>query len=283
MLPLCWHQAMAMPPLAAMPDPSDRLVGEPTSNVAKPILRATGLSKQFHGFVVVNNANLSVREGSIHALIGPNGAGKTTMFNLLTGFLTPTQGKIEFDGANITNISAESVAQRGLVRSFQISSVFAKLSVHENVRVALQRQAGLAHQFWRSDSALRQLDERVEQLLDAVNLTQYRNTLATHLSYGRKRTLELATTLALEPKLLLLDEPMAGLAHEDIDRVAQLIQKVSRGRTVLMVEHNLSVVRSLCDAITVLQRGSVIAEGNYDEVADNPVVRQAYIGTEEEN
>nr|WP_025372791.1 ABC transporter ATP-binding protein [Advenella mimigardefordensis] len=251
--------------------------------MAKPILVASGLTKQFHGFVVVKNANLSVRTGSIHALIGPNGAGKTTMFNLLTGFITPTQGKIEFEGVNITNISAEAVARRGLVRSFQISSVFAKLSVHENVRVALQRQAGLAHQFWRSDSALRQLDERVEQLLEAVNLTRYRDTLATHLSYGRKRILELATTLALEPKLLLLDEPMAGLAHEDIDRVAELIQKVSQGRTVLMVEHNLSVVRSLCDAITVLQRGSVIAEGRYDEVSENPLVREAYIGTEEEN
>ncbi|AHG64154.1 ABC transporter ATP-binding protein [Advenella mimigardefordensis] len=283
MLPLYWHQAMAMPSLSALSDPPERLTPETNPNLAKPILVASGLTKQFHGFVVVKNANLSVRTGSIHALIGPNGAGKTTMFNLLTGFITPTQGKIEFEGVNITNISAEAVARRGLVRSFQISSVFAKLSVHENVRVALQRQAGLAHQFWRSDSALRQLDERVEQLLEAVNLTRYRDTLATHLSYGRKRILELATTLALEPKLLLLDEPMAGLAHEDIDRVAELIQKVSQGRTVLMVEHNLSVVRSLCDAITVLQRGSVIAEGRYDEVSENPLVREAYIGTEEEN
>ncbi|WP_321792501.1 ABC transporter ATP-binding protein [Burkholderia pyrrocinia] len=247
-----------------------------------PVLLATQLTKQFSGSVVVNGASLAVKRGSIHALIGPNGAGKTTMFNMLSGFLPPTSGTIQFDGVDVTGESPAAIARRGLVRSFQISATFGHLSVHENIRVALQRRSGMATQFWRSDAMLRRLDERADQLLEMVNLTVHRDVLAANLSYGRKRMLEVATTLAVDPALLLLDEPMAGMGHEDIDHVVSLIRDISVRRTILMVEHNLSVVRGLCDTITVLQRGQVIAEGTYDEVSSSPEVREAYIGTEDE-
>ena len=249
---------------------------------ALPVLRATGLTKEFRGFVAVNNVDLSVRQGSIHALIGPNGAGKTTVFNLLTKFLQPTQGHIEYEGVDITNQSPAAVARMGIVRSFQISATFGHLTVHENVRVALQRRVGLARQFWRSDALLTRLDAEVDNLLFEVNLSEYRNTRAVNLSYGHKRILEIVTTLALKPRVLLLDEPMAGIAHEDIDRVVRLIRSAAVGRTVLMVEHNLSVVRDLCDTISVLQRGETIAQGSYDEVSNDPRVREAYVGMEDE-
>jgi branched-chain amino acid transport system ATP-binding protein len=245
------------------------------------ILEARGLTKEFLGFVAVKNVDLSVRRGSIHALIGPNGAGKTTVFNLLTKFLTPTGGKIIFDGADVTQEPPASVARRGLVRSFQISATFPHLTVIENIRVALQRRAGLATQFWRSDRVLHQLDGRARELIAAVNLDAYTDRPAVDLSYVRKRALEIATTLALDPVMLLLDEPMAGMGHEDIDRVVALIRKAAEGRTVLMVEHNLSVVSTLCDTISVLQRGEVIAQGDYATVSRDPRVREAYMGMEE--
>jgi branched-chain amino acid transport system ATP-binding protein len=246
------------------------------------ILEARALTKEFRGFVAVKNVDLSVRRGSIHALIGPNGAGKTTVFNLLTKFLPPTGGRIVFDGHDVTRESPAAVARRGLVRSFQISAIFPHLSVLENVRVALQRKAGLAHQFWRSETVLRGLDGRARELITAVNLDAYSDRPAVDLSYGRKRALEIATTLALDPVMLLLDEPMAGMGHEDIDRVVALIRSAARGRTVLMVEHNLSVVANLCDTITVLQRGEVIAQGDYATVSADPRVREAYMGMEED-
>ncbi|WP_460449358.1 ABC transporter ATP-binding protein [Alsobacter sp. SYSU BS001988] len=245
------------------------------------ILQAEGLTKEFLGFVAVKNVNLSVKPGSIHALIGPNGAGKTTVFNLLTKFLTPTSGRIVFEGTDVTGEQPAAVARRGLVRSFQISATFPHLTVLENIRVALQRRAGLATQFWRSDKTLRQLDGRARELIADFNLDVYADAPAVDLSYGRKRALEIATTLALEPKMLLLDEPMAGMGHEDIDRVVALIRKAAVGRTILMVEHNLSVVSNLCDTITVLQRGEIIAEGDYAKVSQDPKVREAYMGMEE--
>ncbi|PSC03962.1 ABC transporter ATP-binding protein [Alsobacter soli] len=245
------------------------------------ILQAQGLTKEFLGFIAVKNVNLAVKRGSIHALIGPNGAGKTTVFNLLTKFLTPSSGTIRFDGVDVTNEQPAVVARRGLVRSFQISATFPHLTVLENIRVALQRRAGLATQFWRSDKILRQLDERARELISDFNLDAYTDTPAVDLSYGRKRALEIATTLALEPTMLLLDEPMAGMGHEDIDRVVGLIRKAAVGRTILMVEHNLSVVSNLCDTITVLQRGEIIAEGDYATVSQDPRVREAYMGLEE--
>jgi len=242
------------------------------------ILETRALTKDFSGFVAVNGVDLRVRRGSIHALIGPNGAGKTTVFNLLTRFLPATSGAIRFEGEDISQARAAEVARRGLVRSFQMSAVFPSLSVLENVRIALQRSLGTSFYFWRSERSLHRLDGRAMELLDAVDLAPFRDTVAMELPYGRKRALELATTLAVEPKLLLLDEPTQGMGHEDVGRVAALIRKAAATRTVLMVEHNLSVVADLCDVITVLNRGAVLAEGPYDVVSRDPQVLEAYIG-----
>lgn len=246
------------------------------------IIETCGLTKEFRGFTAVSGVDLNVRKGSIHALIGPNGAGKSTVFNLLTRFLPATSGSIRFDGHDITHDDPADIAQRGMVRSFQISSTFPHLSVRDNVRIALQRPLGLAYQFWRSEQCLTSLHARADELIDSVALSPWRQARASDLSYGRKRALEFATTLALEPKVLLLDEPMAGLGHEDIDRIARLIRQAAAGRTVLMVEHNLKVVADLSDTITVLARGKVLAEGSYDVVAANPEVRSAYMGSSDE-
>lgn len=244
------------------------------------ILETTGLTKEFRGFVAVSDVNLSVRRGTIHGLIGPNGAGKTTCFNLLTKFLPPTRGTIRYDGHDITGMKPAQVARLGLVRSFQISAVFPHLSVLENVRVALQRERGGSFDFWRSENLLRRYEDRARELLEDVGLAAYVNLQASELPYGRKRALEIATTLALDPKMLLLDEPTSGMAHEEVDRVVALVRRVAQGRTVLLVEHNLKVVQGLCDTITVLARGSVLAEGDYASVSSNPDVIAAYIGTD---
>lgn len=243
------------------------------------ILQSKKLSIQFKGFWAVKDVDLDIQRGTIHALIGPNGAGKTTCFNLLTKFLTPTSGTILFDGHDITKRGPAEISQLGMVRSFQISAVFPTLSVLDNVTIALQRKRGDSFDFWRRDDMLKALEPRAEELLEEVGLTQYRNHLASELSYGRKRALEIATTLALEPKMMLLDEPMAGMAVEDIERITELIRKVSVGRTILMVEHNLSVVATLSDKITVLARGQKLAEGDYATVSADERVREAYMGT----
>jgi branched-chain amino acid transport system ATP-binding protein len=247
--------------------------------MADTILEARGLTKEFKGFVAVNNVNLAVKRGAIHALIGPNGAGKTTCFNLLTHFLTPTSGQIFFKGRDITGSRPAAIARQGLVRSFQISAVFPHLTVLENVRIALQRRRGSSLDFWRSDRVLHELDERACELIDAVGLSSFVGSTAGELPYGRKRALEIATTLALDPEMMLLDEPTAGMTHEDVERIAALIRKVAANRTVLMVEHNLSVVSTLSDRITVLARGEVLAEGDYQSVSSNPKVVEAYLGT----
>jgi branched-chain amino acid transport system ATP-binding protein len=252
------------------------------NDTAQPILSATGLTKEFAGFVAVKDVNLSIREGTVHALIGPNGAGKTTVFNLLTKFLAPTRGQILFRGEDITNVKPAEVARMGLVRSFQISAVFPHLSVLDNVRIALQRQSGLATQFWRSSAVLSSLDDRALEVIEAVNLSPYAHLTASELSYGRKRALEIATTLALDPAMLLLDEPMAGMGHEEIGRISELIRRIAQARTVLMVEHNLNVVSTLCDFVTVLARGEILAEGTYATVSADPRVREAYMGSEHE-
>jgi branched-chain amino acid transport system ATP-binding protein len=248
--------------------------------VSDAILETRGLTKEFRGFVAVNDVNLTVRRGTIHGLIGPNGAGKTTCFNLLTKFLPPTRGTIRYDGRDITGMKPAEVARLGLVRSFQISAVFPHLSVLENVRVALQRSRGGSFDFWRSDSLLRAFDGRARELLEDVGLSSYADLQAGELPYGRKRALEIATTLALDPVMLLLDEPTAGMAHEDVDRIVALVKRVAQGRTVLLVEHNLKVVQGLCDVITVLARGSVLAEGDYAAVSANPDVIAAYLGSD---
>jgi branched-chain amino acid transport system ATP-binding protein len=243
------------------------------------ILETEGLTKEFAGFTAVRGVDLKVRRGTIHALIGPNGAGKTTVFNLLTKFLEPSAGRILYNGRDITRYRAPDIAQLGMVRSFQISAVFPHLTVRENVRIALQRPLGISLQFWRSEKRLETLNPRADALIAAVGLGDDVHATAAELPYGRKRALEIATTLALEPEMLLLDEPMAGLGHEDVGRISNLIRDVARNRTVLMVEHNLSVVADLSHTITVLTRGHILAEGSYAEVSANPEVREAYMGT----
>ncbi len=247
------------------------------------ILETTGLTREFSGFVAVDGVDLRVKTGQIHALIGPNGAGKTTCFNLLTSFLQPTRGSIHFKGRDITGMKPAMVARLGLVRSFQISAVFPHLTALENVRLALQRARGASFDFWRSETVLRVYDERAHALLDDVGLTDQADTVVVNLPYGLKRALEIATTLALEPEMMLLDEPTAGMAHGDVDRIVDLIRRIRTGRTILMVEHNLSVVEGLCDTITVLTRGRVLAEGDYAEVSRNPEVIAAYLGSEHVN
>jgi branched-chain amino acid transport system ATP-binding protein len=242
------------------------------------ILETRNLVKEFKGFVAVCDVNLRVRRGSIHGLIGPNGAGKTTVFNLLTKFLAPTRGTIWFKGEDITRRAPAEIARRGIVRSFQISAVFPHLTVLENVRIGLQRRKKSSFRFWESESTLHSLDTQARELLAKVGLESSANMIAVELPYGRKRALEITTTLALDPELLLLDEPTQGLGHEDVDRVKDLIRKLAADRTVLMVEHNMGVVAHLCSVITVLQRGTVLAEGSYAEVSANPQVREAYMG-----
>ena len=242
------------------------------------ILETRSLLKEFKGFVAVSDVSLKVRGGSIHALIGPNGAGKTTVFNLLTKFLIPTQGTIHFRGQDITREKPAEIARRGVVRSFQISAVFPHLTVLENVRIGLQRGLKNSFHFWQGEASVRRLDDRGMELLASVGLESHAKVVAVELPYGRKRALEIATTLALDPELLLLDEPTQGMAHEDVDRVKDLIRRVAAHRTVLMVEYNMGVVSDLCNKITVLQRGTMIAEGSYAEVSTNPQVKEAYMG-----
>src|SRR5690242_1503368 len=243
------------------------------------ILETRGLTKEFRGFIAVNNVALRVRRGTIHALIGPNGAGKTTCFNLLTHFLAPTAGRIRFRGRDITGSRPAAIARMGLVRSFQISAVFPHLTALENVRIALQRRRGTSFDFWRSERVLDALIARALELLDAVGLSEFATTPAVELPYGRKRALEIATTLALDPEMMLLDEPTAGMTHEDVDRITALIKRAAVDRTVLMVEHNLSVVETLSNTITVLARGEVLAEGDYASIARHPQVIEAYMGS----
>jgi branched-chain amino acid transport system ATP-binding protein len=243
------------------------------------ILETRELTKEFKGFVAVKNVNLRVERGTIHALIGPNGAGKTTCFNLLTRFLAPSHGQIFYKSQEITGLKTSAIARMGLVRSFQISAVFPHLTVLENVRVALQRKRGGSFDFWRSERVLEELNDRSRELISAVGLSAFEHTIAVELPYGRKRALEIATTLALDPEVMLLDEPTAGMTHEDVERISALIRKAAQNRTVVMVEHNLSVVADLCQCITVLQRGEILAEGDYASVARNPDVIQAYMGS----
>jgi branched-chain amino acid transport system ATP-binding protein len=245
------------------------------------ILETTNLTKEFKGFTAVNAVNLQVQRGHIHALIGPNGAGKTTCFNLLTKFLVPSSGRILFNGRDITRAQPAQIARMGIIRSFQISAVFPHLTVLQNVRIGLQRELGTSFHFWQSERSLSRLNDRAMQLLAEVDLETFADTVTADLPYGRKRALEIATTLAMEPELMLLDEPTQGMGHEDVHRVTALIKKVSAGRTILMVEHNMNVVAGICDRISVLQRGAMLAEGTYAQVSKNPQVMEAYMGTVE--
>jgi branched-chain amino acid transport system ATP-binding protein len=243
------------------------------------VLRTEALTKEFRGFRAVDGVDLRIREGSVHALVGPNGAGKTTLFNLLTGFLKPSSGRIVLAGQDLTGKRPEQVARLGVARSFQITSLFPQLTPQQHVELALQSSTGLGWRFWRSENQLGRFAERARHLLDEVGLGEHAEIPAGRLAYGRKRALEIATTLAMEPELMLLDEPTQGMGHEDVHRVAELIKRVSVGRTILMVEHNMSVVSTIADTITVLQRGAVLAEGTYEQVSSDPLVMEAYMGT----
>lgn len=247
--------------------------------MAEVILETRHLVKEFKGFTAVNDVSLKVQRGHIHALIGPNGAGKTTVFNLLTKFLVPTSGAILFNGRDITAARPAQIARQGIIRSFQISAVFPHLTVLENVRIGLQRALGTSFHFWKSERTLDRLNGRAIELLEQVDLGGFADAVTVDLPYGRKRALEIATTLAMEPELMLLDEPTQGMGHEDVDRVTELIKRVSAGRTILMVEHNMNVVSGISDRISVLQRGALLAEGSYSEVSNNPQVMEAYMGT----
>jgi branched-chain amino acid transport system ATP-binding protein len=247
--------------------------------VDEVIIETRGLTKEFNGFVAVSDVDLRVRRGQIHALIGPNGAGKTTFFNLLTKFLAPTRGKILYEEEDITAENPAELARRGIVRSFQMSAVFPHLTVLENVRIGLQRTLGTSFHFWKPESSLTVLDSKVMELLDSVDLGSFAHVVAVELPYGRKRALEIATTLATDPQLMLLDEPTQGMGHEDVERITALIKKVAQHRTILMVEHNMSVVSTIADRITVLQRGQIIADGTYAEVSKDPLVMEAYMGS----
>ena len=247
--------------------------------MADVILETRHLTKEFKGFTAVNDVNLQVQRGHIHALIGPNGAGKTTCFNLLTKFLVPTAGQILFNNRDITAAAPAQIARQGIIRSFQISAVFPHLTVMENVRIGLQRSLGNSFHFWTSERTLSRLNDRAMALLAEVDLTEFADTVTVDLPYGRKRALEIATTLGMDPELMLLDEPTQGMGHEDVHRVTELIKKVSAGRTIPMVEHNMNVVSGICDRSSVLQRGAMLAEGNYADVSANPHVIEAYMGT----
>jgi len=247
--------------------------------MSEVVLETKQLTKEFKGFTAVNNVSLKVQRGHIHALIGPNGAGKTTCFNLLTKFLVPTSGQILFNGKDITMVKSSQIARQGIIRSFQISAVFPHLTVLENVRIGLQRPLGNSFHFWKSEKVLSSLNDRAMRLLAEVDLERFADTMTVDLPYGRKRALEIATTLAMEPALMLLDEPTQGMGHEDVHRVTELIKKVSAGRTILMVEHNMNVISGISDRISVLQRGALLAEGSYAEVSRNPQVMEAYMGT----
>jgi branched-chain amino acid transport system ATP-binding protein len=245
---------------------------------ARPLLIAKDLTKAFGQFIAVGGVSLALNSGSIHALIGPNGAGKTTCFNLLTKQLRPTSGTIVYKGLDITSRTPDEVARMGIARSFQISSIFPSLTVLENVRMALQRKRGLSYDFWQSERILAAFHAEAMALLEQVGLADYAQDNSGQLSYGRKRALEIATTLAIDPELMLLDEPTAGMGHDDVGKVVQLIKRVAVGRTILLVEHNLSVIEDLCDGVTVLVRGRVISQGDYKTVSSDPAVIAAYLG-----
>ncbi|MFD6682420.1 ABC transporter ATP-binding protein [Micromonospora parva] len=242
------------------------------------LLSARGLTRDFRGFRAVDDIDLDVASGSVHALVGPNGAGKTTLFNLLTGFLRPSGGRIELAGRDVTGLPPEQVARLGVARSFQITSLFPQLSAREHVALALQSPSGLGWRFWRSAKLMGRYTERADQLLAMVGLAELAHAPSAALAYGRKRALELAIALALDPKVLLLDEPTAGMGLEDVDRTVELIGRVRQGRTVVMVEHNMSVVGRLADTVTVLQAGKVLVEGPYEQVRTDERVITAYLG-----
>jgi len=236
------------------------------------------LVKEFAGFRAVDSVDLRLDAGRVHALVGPNGAGKTSLFNLLTGFIRPTSGSIVLFGQDATGLSPEKIARRGVARSFQITSLFDRLTAIEHTALALQAASTLGFRFWTSERALGRFHDRARSLLAEVGLADLATRPAGSLPYGQKRALELALAIALDPRLLLLDEPTAGMGLEDVQRTIELIRRLRGDRTVVLVEHNMGVVAELADQVIVLQQGRVIAQGAYAAVREDPAVVTAYLG-----
>ena len=246
--------------------------------MAEPILSTRDVAKVYAGFSALDGVTLDVAEGTVHAIIGPNGAGKTTFFNVLSGFAPATRGSVRFAGVEIGALDPSAIARMGMVRSFQINSVFPHLSVLDNVKIALQARTSLSRRLLASPRTTAVLDDPARTALASVGLDGERANLAVNLPYGQKRSLELAIALSQDPRVLLLDEPTAGMGVEDIDRTVELVRRIAPGRTIVLVEHNLRVVADLCDRVTVMQRGKVLVEGTYDEVRADERVVTAYLG-----
>jgi len=242
------------------------------------IVSTTALRKEFRGFAAVRDVDLRVAEGSVHALVGPNGAGKTTLFNMLTGFLTPSAGRIEIAGKDVTGEPPERIAGLGVARSFQITTLFPALTARDHVELALQAKTTLGWRFWRSDKQLHRFRDRAEELLASVGLEKVADVAVEALAYGRKRALELAVALALDPRVLLLDEPTAGMSPAETARITALIAGLDRTLTILIVEHDMDVVFRLADRVTVLHEGRVIADGTAADVRGDVRVHDVYLG-----
>jgi branched-chain amino acid transport system ATP-binding protein len=241
-------------------------------------LETRDLSKDFAGFRAVDRVTIALDDGKIHALVGPNGAGKTTLFHMLTGFVRPSAGAIHAFGVDVTGLPPDRISRMGVARSFQITSLFDRRTALQHVVLALHVADPVSLRFWTSERALLRYRDRAMAILDEVGLTGVASRTAASLPYGQKRALELALALALEPKLLLLDEPTSGMGLEDLRRTIALIRHVHAGRTVLIVEHNMGVVAELADRVIVMQQGRVIADGTYEDVRHDPAVVTAYLG-----
>ncbi|WP_103043750.1 ATP-binding cassette domain-containing protein [Comamonas faecalis] len=246
----------------------------------QPILTLTDVHKAFGETQIIRGVDLELRAGERHALIGPNGAGKSTVFHLISGHYVPTSGRIHFDGHDIQGASPQRINRLGLARSFQITNIFPKLSVYENLRLAVMRRHGVQNTLWRFIGSYPKVREETERLLEQVRLAARRDAIAGELSYSEQRSMEIAMALASDPQVILLDEPMAGMSHEETDYAVELIKQVTQGRSLLIVEHDMDVVFSLCDRISVLVYGQVIATGTPDEIRNNQKVKEAYLGEE---
>jgi branched-chain amino acid transport system ATP-binding protein len=238
------------------------------------------VEKKFGIIPVIRNVNLAVAQGERHALIGPNGAGKSTTFNLISGYMKPSSGSILMRGEEISHLPPYQINRRGLSRSFQVTNVFSNMSVWENLRCAVLWATGHRYAFWKNIDQLPEVRTRTAQILEDINLTSLRDVLAGLLTYAEQRALEIGLTIAGGPKMILLDEPMAGMSHAETERALALIRRLTEGRTLLIVEHDMSVVFGLADRISVLVYGQIIATGTPQEIRGNPKVKEAYLGEE---
>ena len=241
------------------------------------ILQTKNLSKNFGALRAVNDVTLGIGSG-VHSIIGPNGAGKTTLFNLVTGFLKPTEGKIFYQGKEITNLAPYEISKGGMARSFQITSIFPELTVYENVRLAVQSRLKASYNFLISFKTLKGVDEKTKNTLSLVGLLKLADLKAKNLSYGLQRGLDIGISLATDPKVILLDEPTSGMDRKDTDQIIQLITDISRRMPVVLIEHNIDIVLSISNVVTVLHQGEILSEGTPSEIQKNDKVQEAYLG-----